>query len=148
MKNKLAGSVALGLGVFTLCVPMFAHHGTSVTYQVDKTITLKGTVTEFAFAYPHPQLYFDVKDENGNVQHWGSEFGPTPLMMKNLHVGWSRESIKAGDQVTITCNPHKVPGATACLVKELVINGKKLSLNGGGGGNNGKGGEGGPQAEQ
>ena len=63
---------------------MFAHHGTSVTYQVDKTITLKGTVTEWAFAYPHPQLYFDVKDDNGTIQHWGSEFGPTPLMMKNL----------------------------------------------------------------
>ena len=41
----------------------------------------------------------------------------------------------------MTCNPHKVPGATACLVKELIINGKKLPVNGGGGGNNGKGGK-------
>jgi len=54
------------------------------------------------------------------------------MMMKNMHVGWSRESIKAGDQVTITCNPHKQAGANVCLCKELVINGKKLPLGGGG----------------
>jgi hypothetical protein len=134
MRKKLAGYLALGVATLVLGLPLFAHHGTSVTYQVDKTITLKGTVTEWAFAYPHPQLYFDVKDDNGTVQHWGSEFGPTPLMMKNLKIGWSRESIKPGDQVTMTCNPHKVPGATACLVKELIINGKKLPVNGGNGG--------------
>jgi len=66
------------------------------------------------------------------VQHWGSEFGPTPLMLKNMKAGWSRDSIKPGDEVIITCNPHKVPGATACLTKELIINGKKMPLGGGG----------------
>jgi len=124
--------LVLAASLVAICPPIFAHHGTSVTYQIDKSITLNGTVTEFAFAYPHPQLYIDVKDENGKVQHWGSEFGPTPLMMKNMHTGWSRESIKPGDEVTITCNPHKVPGATACLTKELIINGKKMPLGGGG----------------
>src|SRR5258708_6520571 len=89
-------------------VPAFAHHGTSVTYQTDKTITMTGTVTEFSFSYPHPQLYFDVKDAEGNLQHWGSEFAPTPLMMKNMNIGWARDTIKPGDTVTITCNPHRV----------------------------------------
>jgi hypothetical protein len=108
--------------------PAWAHHGTSVTYQTDKTITMTGTVTEFSFSYPHPQLYFDVKDADGNIQHWGSEFAPTPLMMKNMNVGWTRDSIKPGDTVTITCNPHRLPGATACLAKELVVNGKKFTV--------------------
>jgi hypothetical protein len=121
----------LVLGVIS-GAPIFAHHGTSVTYQTDKTITMTGTVTEFSFSYPHPQLYFDVKDAEGNIQHWGSEFAPTPLMMKNMNVGWSRDSIKPGDSVTITCNPHRVPGSTACLTKELTINGKKLTMGGGG----------------
>jgi hypothetical protein len=69
MKSKLASFCALGAGLLLLSATLFAHHGTSVTYQVDKTITLNGTVTEWAFAYPHLQLYFDVKDETGNVQH-------------------------------------------------------------------------------
>ena len=139
MKSKWAGFLALGAGFLSISATLFAHHGTSVTYQVDKTITLNGTVTEWAFAYPHPQLYFDVKDESGNVQHWGSEFGPTAMMMKNMKVGWSRESIKPGDQVTITCNPHKQAGANVCLCKELVINGKKLPLGGGGQGEKSQG---------
>ena len=64
MKSKLACFCALSAGLLLLSTALLAHHGTSVTYQVDKTITLNGTVTEWAFAYPHPQLYFDVKDEN------------------------------------------------------------------------------------
>ena len=131
MKIKLASFIALSLVV--LSAPLFAHHGTSVTYQVDKTITISGTVTEFSFSYPHPQLYLDVKDANGNIQKWGTEWGPTPAMLKNLNVGWTRNSIKPGDQATIVCNPHKVAGATACLLKELTINGNKMKLNGGGG---------------
>lgn len=125
--SRLANVLILSTAFFTSGA-LFAHHGTSVTYQVDKTLTMNGVVTEFAFAYPHPQLYFDVKDEKGNVQHWGSEFGPTPMMMKNMHVGWSKESIKPGDQVTITCNPHKLSTANVCLCKELIVNGKKLPL--------------------
>lgn len=127
MRNKLISCLAWGVVSGTL---VFAHHGTSVTYQTDKTLTMTGTVTEFSFSYPHPQLYFDVKDADGNVQHWGAEFAPTPLMMKQMNVGWARDTIKTGDSVTITCNPHRVPGSTACLAKELIINGKKLTLGG------------------
>jgi hypothetical protein len=133
MKLKL---IALALGLTLICAPMFAHHGTSVTYQTDKTITISGTVTEFSFSYPHPQLYLDVKDADGKVTHWGTEWGPTPLMLKNSGNGWSRDSIKPGDQAVIVCNPHKVATATACLLKELTINGTKMKL--GGGGNNKK----------
>jgi hypothetical protein len=114
----------------------FAHHGTSVTYQTDKTMTISGTVTEFSFSYPHPQLYLDVKDADGKVTHWGTEWGPTPLMLKNMNAGWTRDSIKPGDEAVIVCNPHKVANATACLLKQLTINGKRMPL--GGGGNNKK----------
>jgi hypothetical protein len=129
MKTKLVSLFALTAGLLVVCAPLLAHHGTSITYKVDQTITMTGTITEFAYSYPHPQIYFDVKGEDGKVQHWGSEFGPTPLMMKNLNWGWSRTSIKTGDTVKITCNPHKVPGATACLLKEFEINGKLFPLN-------------------
>jgi hypothetical protein len=114
----------------------FAHHGTSVTYQTDKTMTITGIVTEFSFSYPHPQLYLDVKDADGKVTHWGTEWGPTPLMLKNMNAGWTRDSIKPGDEAVIVCNPHKLATATACLLKQLTINGKKMPL--GGGGNNKK----------
>jgi Family of unknown function (DUF6152) len=130
MKLKLVSALVLAL--LLICVPMFAHHGTSVTYQVDKTISMSGTVTEFSFSYPHPQLYFNVKDSDGKDVLWGTEWGPTPLMLKNLNVGWTRDSVKPGDKVDIVCNPHKLATAHACLLKELTVNGTKMKLGGGG----------------
>jgi uncharacterized protein DUF6152 len=68
MKIKLATFLAVAAVAF-MSAPMFAHHGTSITYLVDRTITVTGVVTEWVYSYPHPQLYFDVKDDTGNVQH-------------------------------------------------------------------------------
>lgn len=122
----LAGALA---GLFALAaMPAAAHHGTSITYFVDKSITLTGVVTEFVYGYPHPQIYFDVKKSDGTVEKWGSEFAPTPLMMRNFKVGWGRDSIKPGSQIQITCAPHKEPGATACLARGILIDGKLVGL--------------------
>jgi hypothetical protein len=131
MQNSLWKLLTLGVGLFTVCGLTFAHHGTSVTYQMDKVITVKGTITEWVFSYPHPQIYFDVKGENGETQHWGSELGPTPLMMKKMNAGGTRDSMKPGDQLTLTCNPHKVTTSNVCLAKHIVINGKELPLGNG-----------------
>lgn len=122
-------SLVLAVAVAALaCVELQAHHGTSITYFVDKSITLEGVVTEFVYGYPHPQVYFDVKKDGGKMEMWGSEFAPTPLMMRNFKVGWGRDSIKPGDQIRISCAPHKEPGATACLAREIHINGKLVAL--------------------
>jgi hypothetical protein len=110
-----------------------AHHGSNVSYQLDKTITLTGVATEWEFANPHPQIYFDVKDEKGEVAHWAAELLPTPSMMKNMKVGWSRTTIKPGDQIVLTCNPSRTAGAKACLAKELQVNGKVWPVAPGGG---------------
>lgn len=127
MKHELMSCLAVGalLGASSAAV---AHHGTSVTYDTSKTIVVEGTVTEWVFGFPHSQIYFDVTGSDGKVAHWGTELGPTPTMMKRLNAGWSRDSIKPGDKLKLTCNPHRVADATACLAKELVINGKAMSL--------------------
>lgn len=128
MRSHVVQALVIG-AVVLAAQAVQAHHGTSITYFVDKTITLNGVVTEFVYGYPHPQVYFEVKKDDGKIEKWGSEFGPTPLMMRNFKVGWSRDSIKAGDQIRITCAPHKTPGATACLAREILINGKLVALN-------------------
>jgi len=101
-----------------------AHHGSNVSYYTDRTITVSGTVTEWEFINPHPQIYFDVKSETGEMVHWAAEVLPTPSMMRNMKVGWTRTTLKPGDQIVLVCNPSRVAGAKACLAKELKINGK------------------------
>lgn len=121
MKHELMGCLA-ATALLGLAFPTLAHHGTSVTYDTSKMITVTGTVTEWVFGYPHSQIYFDVKDAAGKTASWGTELAPTPAMMRNLNIGWTRDSIKVGDRITLSCNPHRVAGATACLAKQIVIN--------------------------
>jgi hypothetical protein len=111
---------------------VIAHHGSNISYFVDRTITLNGTVTEWEFINPHPQIYFDVKDENGVIAHWATELLPTPSMMKNMKVGWTRTTMKPGDQIVLVCNPPRAAGAKACLAKELTVNGKSWPVGPGG----------------
>jgi Family of unknown function (DUF6152) len=86
------------------CVPLFAHHGTGVAYETEKSVTLKGVVTEWIWANPHCGLLFDVTDESGNAVHWGAELG-------NPHqesgAGFTKDIFKPGDKITVTGHPAK-----------------------------------------
>jgi hypothetical protein len=123
--------LVLTLAVAWSATGLRAHHGTSITYEMDKTITVTGTVDEFDFGYPHPSLFVDVKDTKGQVVKWGVEFLPTPAALRRL--GWSKTSIKAGDTVVMGCHPSK-SGKPVCALQSLTINGKAASLGAGPGG--------------
>ena len=47
--------------------PLRAHHGSFISYDRDKQWTAQATVTEFRYVNPHAQLFFDVKDKDGNT---------------------------------------------------------------------------------
>jgi Family of unknown function (DUF6152) len=126
MKLRFALMALLALGVNQV---VYAHHGTSITYDVTKTITISGTVTEFFWGFPHVQIYLDRQNDRGDIEKWGIEMAPTPTMLRNLNAGWGRSTLKVGDEVTIVCNPHHVAGATACLAKQITANGKILPMN-------------------
>ena len=125
MKSKLPTSLALVCGLLMVCGPMFAHHGTSVSYDLKKTIVLKGTVTEYVFGNPHCQIFFDVKDDKGNVVHWGAETMAPRLVTK---LGLTKNSLKAGDQVTLTVNPSKVGRPFGQVVSITPPNGQTITL--------------------
>ena len=115
-------------GLLVMSIQALGHHGTNISYNHDKPVTLNGTVTEFVFSNPHAQLYFDVKDARGNVVHWGGELN-SPFNLKRD--GWTRKQFKPGDQITLTVFPSKA-GASVGVVdrsKPLVINGKELPRN-------------------
>lgn len=128
MAQRSIRSFSVAASLLASAYLAFAHHGSNISYQLDKTITITGTVTEWDLVNPHPQIYFDVKNEQGELVHWAAELLPTPLMLKNMKAGWSRATMKPGDQIVLTCNPSKVAGAKACLAKGLVVNGKEWPL--------------------
>ena len=68
---------------------------------------MDAVVTEFHYANPHPQLFFDVTDAKGNVEHWSAEMLPNPAGL--LRVGWTRsrsmQALAAGTKVKVTISP-------------------------------------------
>jgi hypothetical protein len=113
-RNKLALLLITGL---LICAPqLFAHHG-NASFDTDKKLTMKATVTEWFWANPHCFLKFDVSDEKGNVIHWTAETS-NPSDMSNL--GWSKETFKPGDQVSVTLQPVK-NGRPIGRVMEVVL---------------------------
>ena len=98
MKQKFLMLVVLGVAVVVACLPGFAHHG-SAAYDTNTTLTFKGTVTEFRFINPHCQVYFDIKNDKGEVEHWQGELtAPNKL----ARAGWTKHSLNPGDQITIS----------------------------------------------
>jgi uncharacterized protein DUF6152 len=103
VRKTLLSILFVLVGVFTVSVPVFAHHG-NASYDYEKTVTLKGTVTQWLWANPHCLLKFDVKDDKGEVQHWVTEAsGPVDM----LRIGWSSTALKSGDEITIDVMPSK-----------------------------------------
>lgn len=124
MKRKLGMVFAVAIGLLTICGPLFAHHG-NAAYDEKNPITVKGKVTDFEWANPHVQIYFDAKDDKGAVTHWSVE---TLSPGKLVRCGWSKESIKVGDEVAITTFPARSGAPVGFLTKLVFADGKELGL--------------------
>jgi hypothetical protein len=140
MKNKVKNSalavVSLIIGLLIISVPMFAHHGTNISYDRTKATSMKGTVTEFRFANPHPQLYVDVTDKDGKVTNWGCEIAANPYQL--ILSGWSKErsiqALKPGTSITVTVAPSRAGTPTGELMKVFNEKGEELLVTVGGNG--------------
>src|SRR6266699_1400109 len=126
--NKASAVLLLIVGVFIVSVSMFAHHGTNISYDRSKPVTMQGTVTEFRFANPHPQLFVDVKDSSGNVTNWGCEIAANPYQL--ICSGWTKqrsiEELKPGVTVSITIAPSRAGTNAALLIKVVNEKGEEL----------------------
>jgi hypothetical protein len=123
MSSKLTILLAAIFSLLMVSAPMFAHHGNSA-YDMSKSVPVKATITRFEYTNPHTQVYYDVTDEKGEVEHWVAET-TNPAMLNR--VGWSKESLKPGDQVTLFVNPNKVGAKVTFLQKVVFTDGKELS---------------------
>lgn len=127
MRIRALAAFPLAVGLLSVSVPLFAHHGTSV-FDTDKTLTLKGTVTEWDWSNPHCLLQFDVKNESGQRVHWIAE---TQNPANMVYAGWGKASFKTGDEITVTLMPTKNGLPYGRINQVVLANGKTLSASGG-----------------
>ena len=127
MKTRRSNILALTVGLLVLSIPAFAHHG-AAAYDTSKTVSVKATITDFQFINPHVLVFFDVRNDDGAVEKWQGELtSPNHL----ARTGWTRSSLKPGDQVTLSGARAK-NGSTALWINKVVLtDGQELRLNGG-----------------
>jgi hypothetical protein len=130
MINMLRTISFVVVGLLAVSVPLFAHHG-GASYDTSKTVTVKGTVTDYIWANPHVFVKLDVKDDSGNAVHWIVE-AQNPVSM--MQIGWSKNTFKPGDEVEIDAMPAKNGNPVGFLGsssptaprRRIVINGKQF----------------------
>jgi hypothetical protein len=122
MKTKSLLMFAAAVGLSTLSAPLFAHHSNAI-FEAGKRIVMTGTVTEWFWANPHCLLSVDVQGADAQVTRWVVETQAPPNMVP---FGWSRQSFKPGDHVTITVEPARSGRPVGRLLLAVLPDGKEL----------------------
>jgi len=125
VKAKVLILVPAIVSVFMFSSALRAHHASRQVYE-GKSVTLMGVVTDYEWANPHSVLSVAVKDRNGRVEEWHAEILPPSEM---LRAGWTKESVKPGDEVTLTGRPGKYAQRILWLQYLVTPDGRKLGRN-------------------
>lgn len=98
IRSCLIAALLLGAGV-----PVVAHHSFAA-FDQSREVTVKGRVADFQWTNPHAWLVVKVRTANGPDEEWSFEMISPSVLRRN---GWTRNTLKSGDEVTVTANPAK-----------------------------------------
>src|ERR1051325_1745440 len=91
--------ILVAAGVLLATGPAVAHHSAAVAYDIDKTVTVKGVISEVRWVNPHTWIFVDAKDADGKTIKWGFE-GKVPNLL--VRSGITPSVLKAGLKATIS----------------------------------------------
>ena len=124
MTKTLFVSTIVTLAVVSIVAPLSAHHSWPVGTQL---VTVKGTVTEFMWANPHPMINLDVKNKDGVIEKW-QVGGPAINRMEAN--GWNKTTVKPGDVITGIGYQFSDGQKILKLDKAILPDGKEILLYG------------------
>jgi hypothetical protein len=127
LKNRIVVALAMTCAFLALSITAFAHHGTA-NYDTEKSVSVKGNVTDFQFVNPHVLIYMTAKDQSGKIINWQGELTSPNRLSRT---GWKKDSIKPGDMVTITGYPAKSGSPEIWIQKVTLADGTLMDTSGG-----------------
>lgn len=126
--GRAAEASALSLACLLAATAASAHHSFAM-FDATKEVTVQGVVKQLTWSNPHVWLDVVVTDETGEGKVWGLESLAVGLLYRN---GWTADSLKPGDNVTVQLHPMKDGSLGGQLVKVTLADGRVLSSGAGG----------------
>ena len=117
--------LAAALAVVAAGVPAQAHHSFAM-FDLQKQVTVSGTVRQFQWTNPHAYIQLVAKDASGNDVEWSMEMGAPMYLYAR---GWRPGTLKAGQRITVTLNPLR-NGRPGGVVRDVTdAEGKPIGTN-------------------
>jgi hypothetical protein len=128
MRTKLA-IVITGFVLLLAAVPVWAHHAFSAEFDVNKPLTIKGTLAKWEMINPHSWFHINVKEPDGKITEWMIEGGSPNTLIR---LGVTKYTVKVGTELTIEGYQAKEGTNKAVGRNFILADGTRLflSLNG------------------
>lgn len=125
MKHTVLMAVA-ALATITAIPAAQAHHAINAQYDVDKTVSMKGTLKQIDWINPHAFFHFDVTGKDGKVTTWALE-SPGPAALRR--VGLSNKNLfKIGDTYSFTTSPARNGKPLGTFGSVTFADGRKINI--------------------
>jgi hypothetical protein len=115
-------AISVAMGCLLTWGSALAHHS-DAEFNLEELVTLEATITRVEYVNPHMLIHFDVK--NIEPERWTAYGGPPNRMAR---VGWTSQTVKPGEQLTVTGFPSKYGKKTMLFVKLVRANGEVIPL--------------------
>ena len=125
MANTIFVRAIVILALVSAAVPVSAHHSWPV--DMSKLVTVKGTVTEFMWANPHPMITIEVRTNDGAIEKW---LIGGPAINRMEANGWTRTTVKPGDVITGIGYQFADGQKVVRLEKAILADGKEIRVYG------------------
>lgn len=116
-----------GLFSLLISISVSAHHSATPHFDASKEVIIENAeITEWRFVNPHAYLYFNVNNDQGEIEEWRCESTAATMLRR---IGWSADSLKVGQIVTITGQPGRRE-ANLCSLQTITFeNGTTIDRN-------------------
>src|SRR5579871_2213096 len=124
---KVLNVVAMTAVLSIATVPAFAHHSFGM-FDVQKEWTFDGTIQQYNWENPHTHIIIKVAPGAKNpetVGTWDIEAAAINIMARQ---GWTRNTLKPGDHVTLVAHPMRDGTKGASLYYAITPDGKRLYM--------------------
>lgn len=118
MKRTIRTALLWTFASLALITSAWAHHSFAAAFDMNKPVTVQGTIVQVRLENPHSWFFLDVKDPSGKLVRWAFEAGTPSGMVRN---GFKASIIKKGTEVTIKGFHAKDPTANVGMLRELIL---------------------------